>query len=65
VPLPEVLAVRWCEVCNTGRTCLVNGRCNNGVRPKENAAPLRGVGTLTIILLNMPEVQRESSLLTT
>ncbi|KAJ1470259.1 hypothetical protein T484DRAFT_1848508, partial [Baffinella frigidus] len=56
VPQPEVLAVRWCEVCQGGRTCIVNGRCKNGVKPKENSAPLRGVGTLTLVLRNMPAV---------
>ncbi|KAJ1473645.1 hypothetical protein T484DRAFT_1835196 [Baffinella frigidus] len=57
VPQPEMLAVRWCEFCPIpGRTCLVNGRCLNGLKPKENSAPLRGVGTLTLVLRNMPAV---------
>ena len=51
-----MLAVRWCEVCQGGRTCLVNGRCAKGVRPTENAAALRGVGTLTIIMRHAPAV---------
>jgi hypothetical protein len=56
VPQPEVLAVRWCEVCQAGRSCIVNGRCKNGVKPKENSAPLRGVGRLNIVMRNMPAV---------
>ena len=60
VPLPEVISVKWCEFCNIGRACLVNGRCKDGKVPKDRRAPLRGVGTLTVQMINAPEVDVDS-----
>ena len=54
IPLPRILSVFWCEACNTGRACLVNGRCAGGVRPEENKAALRGEGRLTLAIQNPP-----------
>jgi len=48
--------VRWCSVCQGGSRCLVNGRCAHNVKPTDNAAALRGVGTLTIIMRHAPAV---------
>ena len=54
IPLPQILSVFWCEACQAGRACLVNGRCAGGVRPEESQAALRGVGRLTLAIQNPP-----------
>ena len=56
VPPAVVLAVSWCEFCNPGRTCLVNGLCKGGKAPMDASAAMRGVGTLIVEMSNPPSM---------
>ena len=53
-PLPAVRSVRWCERCNTGRSCIVMGNCHGGKVPLENLLPFSGGGTMIITVDDPP-----------
>jgi len=59
VPLPRVVALRWCAECvASASSCIVAGRCGGASAPKplESSAPTRGGGTITAILENAPAI---------
>ena len=57
-PLPVVTSVKWCDVCNTGRVCLVMARCKDAAEPLEGKAPMITTeqGRLTVVVKNMPSM---------
>jgi hypothetical protein len=60
-PLAVVSAL-WCENCQEGARCIVNGLCANNARPLANQAPYDGRGILTLALENMECTQIPSLL---
>ena len=51
-PMPEIQSILWCERCNTGNVCLINGLCQNLSLPLSTQAVLLQGGVLTVIVEN-------------
>jgi hypothetical protein len=55
-PPMEIQSVRWCSKC-TSRFCISNGVCTSTQTvPRENAAPITGLGYVVLVVDNMPPV---------
>jgi hypothetical protein len=48
-----IASALWCESCQEGGRCIVNGLCANKARPLANQAPFDGRGTLTWAVENL------------
>ena len=55
-PAPVIISARFCSECSAGRSCISNGRCKDGVRPKLNALGASSVGVLTLLVDNFPQI---------
>ncbi len=47
---PVVVSQSACKACNTGKRCLVNGRCGGNAIPFASRAPFSSQSTLTILI---------------
>ncbi len=47
----SIVSVSWCEQCQSGPRCIVNGRCGGNIRPKAEL-PTIGNGTLIVTVEN-------------
>ena len=52
VPTPTIQSFFWCQQCNMGSVCLVNGKCKNEQNPSVSRAALLQGGVLTLVLQN-------------
>ena len=52
VPQPSIQSIRWCQDCNMGMACILNGRCGNQEKPLYSTVPLRESGYLILTLQN-------------
>ena len=56
VPTPSVLSTLWCNQCNSGSACIINGNCKNQIKALAFQVPLLRSGVLTIEVQNMYNV---------
>ena len=67
-PEPRVNSIRWCQACNPGSSCLLNGKCGGGKAPRVGSAPLLQPGRFILnvdnafnLALGAPQAVDESS----
>jgi hypothetical protein len=53
VPAPSIFSIRWCNECNIGSACILNGRCGNSQMPLSLQLPINVEGYLIIVVKNM------------
>ena len=53
-PPLTVRSARWCKDCNGERSCIVMGKCANGIAPLRNLIPTSGGGSVTIVVEHPP-----------
>jgi hypothetical protein len=60
IPAPVVLSARFCSRCNSGSFCIVNARCSRGQSPRSNSIAMSGIGVLTLVVDNVPQISYDA-----